>query len=83
MCLSCQIWSVDDFVSFHCVKNYLLLEIKYGGCLLLGSNFLRRSPMKRDLPSDGIQKFKNRFSFVSNSLTTGSLIFESPFAAVV
>ena len=33
--------------------------------------------------SDGNQNFKNRFSFVSNSLTTGSLILESPFAAVV
>ena len=33
--------------------------------------------------SDGIQNFKNRFSFVSNSITTGSLILESPFAAVV
>ena len=29
------------------------------------------------LPSDGIQNFKNRFSFVSNSLTTGSLILEN------
>ena len=27
--------------------------------------------------SDGIQNFKNRFSFVSNSLTTGSLILEN------
>ena len=33
--------------------------------------------------SDEIQNFKNRFSFVSNSLTTGSLILENPFAAVV
>ena len=33
--------------------------------------------------SDGIQNFKNRFSFVLNSVTTGSLISESPFAAFV
>ena len=33
--------------------------------------------------SGGNQNFKNRFSFVSNSLTTGSLIVESRFAAVV
>ena len=35
------------------------------------------------LTSDGIQNFKNRFSFVSNSVTTSSLILESAFAAVV
>ena len=33
--------------------------------------------------SDEIQNFKNRFSFVSNSLTTSSLILESPFTAFV
>ena len=38
---------------------------------------------KQPLSSDGIQNFKNRLSFASNSLTTFSLILESPFAAVV
>ena len=28
MCLSSQIKSISDFISFHCVKNHLLLEIK-------------------------------------------------------
>ena len=39
--------------------------------------------VNRVISSDEIQNFKNRFSFVSSSLTTGSLILESPFAAVV
>ena len=35
------------------------------------------------ISSDGIKNFKSRFSLVSNSVTTGSLILESPVAAVV
>ena len=33
--------------------------------------------------SDGIQNFKNRFSFVSESLTTGSLISENHAELIV
>ena len=46
----------------------------------LGTMYFPKSLL---LTSDGMQNFKNRFSFVSNSLTTGSLILDSLFAVVV
>ena len=40
----------------------------------MNSLMSNRSKIEYGVPSDGIQNFKNRFSFVSNSLTTVSVL---------
>ena len=71
---------IATFVCGECMKSFKkgVLSIQNLRSYGIGSNCVRSV-----ISSDGIQNFKNRFSFVSNLVTTGSLILESPFAAVV
>ena len=53
-------------------NKMLILYIKY--CTADDLRLVTKTVFAGIIPSDGIQNFKNRFSFVSSLLTTGSLI---------